>query len=123
MASEIFLRDDLSIFVVAGAPRGFDKELTNLVRESAEESGEVRRVKDEMADWLLAKLKEDDRRSFERTPASAALWRAYRALSAARYHLKDDTMEEQVRAIRSEIEKLWTTVSPMHRVDHPAQAV
>ncbi|MGD2122789.1 MAG: hypothetical protein PVJ76_13635 [Gemmatimonadota bacterium] len=116
MASDIFKRDDLSIYVVAGVPRSFKKKITELVEESAKRSAEVKLVSNEMTDWMLAKLREDDRRSFEKTPASAALWRAFRALGAARYHLQhqDSDVAEKVRQLRNEIEDLWTAVSPLH---------
>jgi hypothetical protein len=119
MASDIFERDDLSIFVVAGVPRNFKKKLTEFVEESANGSSEVSLVNKDMTEWLLAKLREDDRRSHEKTPASAALWRAFRALSAARYHLQlqDEVVAEQVRDLRSEIEELWASVSPLHKIE------
>jgi hypothetical protein len=119
MASDIFERDDLSIFVVAGVPRNFKKKLTEFVEESANGSSEVSLVNKDMTEWLLAKLREDDRRSHEKTPASAALWRAFRALSAARYHLRlqDEVVAEQVRDLRSEIEELWASVSPLHKIE------
>jgi len=113
MASAIFDRDDLSVYVVAGVPRSFKSTLVEAVSDASDGSGDVHLVKDELADWFQAKLREDSRRSHERTPASAALWRAYRALSAARYHLRHGDLEEQVRELRSEIEELWTLVSPL----------
>ena len=122
MSSDIFLRDDLSIYVLAGVPRNFKTTLSKLVEETAKGSGEVKQVNGEMTEWFLAKLREDSRRSYERTPASAALWRAYRALSAARYHLQDKALEEQVRDIRNEIETLWNLVSPLSNGDDPVEA-
>lgn len=113
MASEIFQRDDLSIYVIAGVPRSFKSTLSEVVADASDQSGQVSLVKDELADWFLAKLREDSRRNHERTSASAALWRAYRALSAARYHLRHGTHEDQIRELRSEIEELWTLVSPL----------
>jgi hypothetical protein len=121
MASGIFLRDDLSVYIVAGVPRSFQKEIAKLVNKAAKESGDVKLVNGEMTEWVLAKLKEDDRRSHERTPASAALWRAYRALSAARYHIQDKALEQEVRRIRDEIEELWTSVSPLHKEEEEPQ--
>jgi len=117
MASAIYLRDDLSVYVVAGVPRSFQKEVAKLVKKAAKESGDVKLVNGEMAEWVLAKLKENSRRSHERTPASAALWRAFSALSAARYHIQDKALEQQVRRIRDEIEELWASLSPLHKDD------
>ena len=122
MASAIYLRDDLSVYVVAGVPRSFQKEVAKLVKKAAKESGDVKLVNGEMAEWVLAKLKEDSRRKHERTPASAALWRAFRALSAARYHIQDKALEQEVRRIRDEIEELWASLSPLHKDDGSPEA-
>ena len=115
MASDIFQRDDLSIYVVAGVPRSFKKELAGFVEESAKGHAEVKLVNKKMTDWMLAKMREDDRRSHEKTPGSAALWRAFRALSAARYHLQrqDDGVADEIRELRNQTEHLWASVSPL----------
>jgi hypothetical protein len=79
-------------------------------------------IDDEMTDWIVARLRGQKRRSHEQTPASSALWRAYRALSAARYHLQEGPMEEKVRALRTEVETLWQDVSPLHEeVEEPEE--
>jgi hypothetical protein len=72
---------------------------------------------DELTEWVVARLRGDKRRSHEQTPASAALWRAYRALSAARYHLQEGPMEETIRDLRGQVETLWRDTSPMHEVE------
>jgi ribosome-binding ATPase YchF (GTP1/OBG family) len=113
MASEIFQRDDLSVFVVAGVPRSFKDTLTEAVEEATSGSGDVRLVNRELAEWFLAKVRETARKSHERTRASAALWRAFRALSAARYYLRYEKLEKEVREVRNEIEELWTLVSSL----------
>ncbi len=125
MASEFYQRDDLSIYVVAGVPRNFKSTIANLVKDATKDSGDVKQVNEEMTEWFLAKLRENGRRSHERTPASAALWRAYRALSAARYHLQDKSLEDEVRGLRNEIEDLWNRVSPLSPVDEelPSEAL
>ena len=125
MASEFYQRDDLSIYVVAGVPRNFKTTIASLVKDATKDSGEVKQVNEEMTDWFLAKLRENGRRSHERTPASAALWRAYRALSAARYHLQDKSLEDEVRDLRNEIEDLWNRVSPLSPLDEdlPSEAL
>ena len=62
-----------------------------------------------------AKLLDEKRPKGKRTPASRALWRAFTALSAARYHLQHTAGEEgeRVRELRTEVEELWRRVSPM----------
>ena len=114
MASEMLERDDLSIYVVAGVPKSFKKKLQKFVDSEAKSNGDVMLLDEEMTEWVLARVKGEKRRSHEQTPASAALWRAYRALSAARYHLQDQPIETKIRNIRDHIEELWRETSPLH---------
>lgn len=117
MASEMLQRDDLSVYVVAGVPKSFKKKLQKFVGTESKSEGDVMLLDEEMTDWVLARVRGNKRRSHEQTPASSALWRAYRALSAARYHLQDQPIEEDIRKIRDEIEVLWRDASPLHRED------
>lgn len=111
MSSEMLQRSDLSAYVIAGLPKSFQSKLKKLVQaESAD--GEVMQLDPEMTEWLIAHLRGEKRRPHERSPASAALWRAYRALSAARYHLQNRPEEEQVRELRGLVEALWHDISP-----------
>ena len=117
MASEMLERDDLSVYVVAGVPRSFKKKFSKFVEGEAKEGGELMLLDGEITEWVVARLQGDKRRSHEKTPASEALWRAYRALSAARYHLQDEELEGRTRKLRREVEELWEMSSPLH---HPA---
>lgn len=112
MASEMLQRDDLTVYVIAGTPRSFVKKLKAFVQEERED-GDVMQVDPELGEWVISRLRGEKRRSHEKTPASAALWRAYSALSAARYHLKDKPEEEQVRELRNTVEELWREFSPL----------
>ena len=114
MASEMLQRGDLSVYVVAGVPKSFKKKLQKFVEKESKTEGDVMLLDDEMTDWTVSRLRGDKRRSHEQTPASSALWRAYRALSAARYHLQDQPMEGRIRELRTEIEELWRETSPLH---------
>ena len=114
MASEMLPRDDISVYAVAGVPRSFKKKLSKFVEKEAKESGEVMLLDEEMTEWVVARLRGEKRRSHEQTPSSAALWRAFRALSAARYHLQEHELEGRVRKLRNEVEELWQRVSPLH---------
>jgi hypothetical protein len=114
-------RDDLSVYVVAGVPKSFKKKLQKFVGTESKSEGDVMLLDEEMTDWVLARVRGEKRRSHEQTPASSALWRAYRALSAARYHLQDQPIEEQIRKIRDEIEVLWRDASPLHREEEEAE--
>lgn len=117
MASEMLQRDDLSVYVVAGVPKSFKKKLQKFVVSESKSEGDVMLLDEEMTDWVLARVRGEKRRSHEQTPASSALWRAYRALSAARYHLQDQPIEEEIRTLRDRIEELWRDTSPLHRID------
>jgi hypothetical protein len=116
MASEMLQRDDLSVYVVAGVPKSFKKKLQKFVGAESKSEGDVMLLDDEMTDWVLARVRGEKRRSHEQTPASSALWRAYRALSAARYHLQDQEVEGRIRGIRDEVEALWREASPLFKV-------
>lgn len=111
MASEMLQRSDLTTYVVAGPPKSFGRKLKKIVQAEAA-NGEVMQLDEEMSDWVVARLRGEKRRSHEETPASAALWRAYRALSAARFHLQDREEEERVRELRRQVEELWQQISP-----------
>jgi hypothetical protein len=121
MASEMLQRDDLSVYVVAGVPKSFKKKLQKFVDSESKSSGDTMLLDDEMTEWVVARLRGDKRRSHEQTPASAALWRAYRALSAARYHLQEGEMEVAVRDLRTRVEALWRDTSPLHQRDEETE--
>lgn len=114
MASEMLQRDDLSVYIVAGVPKSFKKKLLKFVEKESKSDGDVMLLDDEMGQWVVARMRGEKRRTHEQTPASSALWRAYRALSAARYHLQDQPLEPKIRKLRDEIEELWQDTSPLH---------
>ena len=114
MGAEMLERDDLSVYVVAGVPKSFKRKLQGFVTEEAKSGdGQVMLVEDGLADWIVAKLADEKRPRSSRTPASQALWRAFSALSAARYHLQHSEEEERVRELRQKVEELWRATSPM----------
>lgn len=117
MASEMLQRDDLSVYVIAGVPKSFKKKLQKFVEDESKTEGDVMLLDEEMTEWTVARLRGDKRRSHEQTPASSALWRAYRALSAARYHLQDQPLESRIRKLRGEVETLWRDTSPLHEIE------
>jgi hypothetical protein len=123
MASEMLQREDLSIYVVAGVPKSFKKKLQKFVGAESKSEGDVMLLDEEMSDWVLARVRGEKRRSHEQTPASSALWRAYRALSAARYHLQDQEVEGRIREIRDEVEHLWREASPLFRQEPEEEVV
>ncbi|MEX2582797.1 MAG: hypothetical protein WD766_05965 [Gemmatimonadota bacterium] len=121
MSSELLQRDDLTGYIVAGLPKSFSTKLKKIVA-SEREGAEVIPLDEEMTEWLVAQLAGEKRRPHERTPASAALWRAYRALSAARYHLQDRPEEDQVRELRRLVEDLWRDLSPQFHAEDEVES-
>ncbi len=118
MSAATLERDDLSLYVIAGVPRSFKSKLQQLVQKETKSSGEVMLIPGDMTEWMISKLRDDKRPARDRTPASRALWRAYSALSAARYHLQNDPVEEErVRDLRRQVEDLWRQMSPMFAGD------
>jgi len=114
MSVQTLERDDLSIYVIAGVPRSFKSRLVEFVRTESKKDGDVVLVEPELADWMIARLRDKKRPAHMRTSVSRALWRAFSALSAARYHLQDDDVaEERVRDLRRRVEDLWREFSPM----------
>lgn len=111
MANEMLQRADVTGYLVAGLPKSFLAKLRKLA-EAERADAEVMQLDEELTEWLVAQVQVDKRRSHERTHASAALWRAYRALSAARYHLQEQPEEEKVRDLRRQVEDLWREISP-----------
>lgn len=121
MAIEMLQRDDLTVYVVAGMPKSFLKKLRKIVEEEGK-NGEAMQVDPEMAEWMISRLRGEKRRAHEQTPASSALWRAYSALSAARYHLQDRPEEEQVRELRNTVEELWREFSPLFKAEEEEES-
>jgi hypothetical protein len=116
MSSEMLQRSDFTAYLIAGLPKSFLPRLRKFVASEVD-GAEVMQLDEELTEWLLANVQGEKRRSHQRTPASAALWRAYRALSAARYHLADQPEEEQVRELRRLVEELWREISPQFATD------
>jgi hypothetical protein len=115
MGAEMLERDDISVYLVAGVPKSFKRKLQAFVQQEAKGGdGQVMLVDDNLADWIVARLADEKRPASSRTPASRALWRAFSALSAARYHLQhSEEEEERVRELRQRVEELWRQTSPM----------
>lgn len=112
MASDWIDREDLNVYVVAGANKGFEKKLRALVEKDADD-GQFLRLDGELQDWVIARVQGDKRTSRWRTPASKALWRAFRALAASQYHLREhEEASKELRGIRAAVERLWEEHSP-----------
>jgi hypothetical protein len=114
MGIDVVERDDISVYLVAGVPKSFKRKLQKFVEQEAKEAGDIYMLEEELSDWVIAKVRNEKRGGRDRTPATAALWRAFSALSAARYHLQHSPEEEErVRALRNQVEEIWRDLSPM----------
>lgn len=123
MGADMLERDDLSVYIVAGVPKSFKRKLQAFVAEEAKSAaGEVMLLEDGFADWVVSRLADEKRPRSNRTPASKALWSAFSALSAARYHLQHSEEEERVRELRQKVEELWRETSPMFPDEGAADA-
>jgi hypothetical protein len=123
MSAETLEREDLSIYVIAGVPRSFKARLQQFVKKESKKDGDVILVDSELTQWMVAKLRDQKRPSRDRTPASRAMWRAFSALSAARYHLQNQgETEDRVRELRRKVEELWRELSPMFPEEEAATA-
>ncbi len=112
MASDWIDRDDLNVYVIAGSNKGFEKKVRALVEKEADE-GQFMRLDGELQEWVIARVQGDKRTSRWRTPASKALWRAFRALAASQYHLREHAeASKELRGIRAVVERLWQEHSP-----------
>ena len=116
MAHDWLDQEDLSVFVVAGVPKGFNRKLSRFLEEEQGAETPSLRVTDELSPWILSRVRGHYRKSSSQSAASKALWRAFRALAAARYHLRgDEDREGALRTLRDEVEAHWMGVSPLHR--------
>jgi hypothetical protein len=114
MGVEVVERDDVSVYLIAGVPKSFKRKLQKYVEQEAKEQGDVYMLGEELTDWVLARVRNEKRGGRDRTPATAALWRAFSALSAARYHLQHSPEQEgRVREIRNDVEEIWRELSPL----------
>lgn len=114
MGVDLVERDDISVYLVAGVPKSFKRKLQKFVEKEAKEDGDVYMLDEELAEWVVARIRNEKRGGRDRTPATAALWRAFSALSAARYHLQHSPEEEvRVRDLRNQVEEIWRELSPM----------
>lgn len=121
MGIDVVERDDITVYLVAGVPKSFKRKLQKFVQQEAKEAGDIYMLEEELSDWVIAKVRNEKRGGRDRTPATAALWRAFSALSAARYHLQHSPEEEErVRELRSQVEEIWRDLSPMfHQEEEP----
>src|SRR5690606_6302038 len=104
MAHDWLERDDLSVFVVAGVPKGFNRKLQETITEEHGEKAVSMRVNDELSAWVRRQVRGEYRRSSRRSTASKARWRAFGARAAARWRRRGGPeFSEEVRALRDQV--------------------
>lgn len=114
MSYEWLDRGDLSVLVISGVPKGFERKLRKLLEEEYGEEAAVLRLKDTLEEWVVSRVRGEHRPKRGRTPATKALWRAFRALAAALHHLRHEPEKEQeIREIRDRVEALWHDSQPV----------
>ncbi|MEZ4416028.1 MAG: hypothetical protein R3E10_09735 [Gemmatimonadota bacterium] len=112
MISDWIDRDDLTVFVVAGATKSFEKDTRDRLKKQADD-GEFLRLEGELAEWVIARVQGHKRSDRGRSPGTKALWRAFRAIAAAQYHFREDASKKaELRDLRNRIEQLWHDSSP-----------
>jgi hypothetical protein len=113
VSKEWLEKDDLSVFVVSGVPNGFERDLKKRLQEDYGEDASLLRLKDTLEEWVVSRVRGEHRQERTRTPATKALWRAFRALAAALHHLRHEPDKEtEIRAIRNRVEELWHDAQP-----------
>jgi hypothetical protein len=106
-------RSDLSVFVVSGVPSSFERDLRKKLEDDYGEDASVMRLKGTLEEWVLSRVRGEHRRERTRTPATKALWRAFRALAAAIHHMRHEPEKEhEIRVIRDRVEELWNEAQP-----------
>jgi len=108
MSEEWIAPGEVTVFILPSVKKGFDDALKKLLRkETGEDTVPVRLGKD-LSEWVALHAVGRDRARGRRTPAEKALSRAFQALAAARYHLRNDAeAEKELRELRDRVETLW----------------
>ena len=112
--SEEWLEDgEVNVFVVPKVKKKFDGSLARILKKEVGEPVEPLRRDDDFTTWVADRAAGKIRSKGQRSPAAKALWRAFRALAAARYHLREDPdAEKELRALRDRVESLWMDKTP-----------
>jgi hypothetical protein len=104
---------EVTVFVVPKVKKSFDEGLAKLLKKEVGEKVEPFRLDDDLTTWVADRTSGKRRAKGQRSPAAKALWRAFRALAAARYHLRQDPDgEKELRALRDQVEALWMEKAP-----------
>jgi hypothetical protein len=112
--SEQWLEDgDVTVFVIPKVKKDFDEKLARLLEKEVGGPVEPLRLDDDLTTWVADRAAGKKRSKGQKSPAAKALWRAFRALAAARYHLREDPKsEKELRSLRDRVESLWMEKTP-----------
>jgi hypothetical protein len=113
MAGEWLEDGEVTVFVVPKVKKKFDEGLAKLLKKELGETVEPLRLDDDLTTWVAERAAGKNRSKGQKSPAAKALWRAFRALAAARYHLREDPdAEKELRDLRDRVEGLWMKKAP-----------
>ena len=97
-----------NVYIVPKVPKRFGEELGKLLSKEVGEEIEPFRLDPDLSEWVVARA--SGKRSIKgaRNPGVKALWRAFRALAAARYHFRTEPeLAKELLEMRDRIEGLW----------------
>jgi hypothetical protein len=108
MSEERITPGEVTVFILPRVKRGFDDALKKLLRKETGEDTQPVRLGNDLSEWVALHAVGRRRARGRRTPAEKALSRAFQALAAARYHLRNDAeAEKELRDLRDRVEALW----------------
>jgi hypothetical protein len=113
MPDDWLRKGEVSVFVVPKVKKQFDDSLARLLKKELGRTTEPLRLDDDLTAWVAERAAGKKRSKGQRSPAAKALWRSFRALAAARYHLREDPeAEQELRDLRDRVEVLWMAKAP-----------
>ena len=115
MAREWLERDDLSVFVVAGAPKGFNRRLKTFLQKELGNGAESLRVNDDLAEWATFK-KRDTEISTERPLSLSIEFARANQTHWINFLNKMELQNDQIADFQTVVKKIWIFI------EHPIQA-
>ena len=101
-------KDRATVFVIPKVKKNFADALAALVEEETGQKVDPIRLDDDLTEWAVTRVVGKARAKGQKKPSTKALWRAFRALAAARYHFREKPeRQREVLELRDRIEALW----------------
>lgn len=108
MSQEWLDRGRANVYVIPKVEKGFGHDLGELLSRKLGREIEPLRLDADLTDWVVARAAGKKRSKSDRSPGTKALWRAFRALAAARYHVREEApLADELLKIRNRIEEMW----------------